>query len=100
MQIVTANRLIDGRVVFRDAAGGWVETFAAAVVLAPEAAREAVAAASADVAARRVVEPYAVDVVVEAGAVTPKAMREKIRVSGPTSGSEEAARAGLARRAA
>lgn len=91
MQIVTANRLIDGRVVFRDAEGGWVETFAAAAVLtAPEAAA-AVAAASADVAARLIVDPYAVDVTEADGRVTPKAMREKIRVSGPTSGSEDAA---------
>lgn len=93
MHIVTANRLIDGRVVFRDAAGAWVADFAAAAVLDATAAEAAVAAARGDVAARRIVEPYVVDVVEEAGRLTPKAMREKIRVSGPTSGSEAAARA-------
>ena len=97
MQIVTANRLIDGRVVFRDAEGGWVETFAAAAVLDPTTATTAVEAARADVAARRIVEPYAVDVITEDGRLAPKAMRERIRVSGPTSGSRAAARAALSR---
>jgi hypothetical protein len=96
MRIVTANRLIDGRVVFRDAAGAWVDDFAAAALLEAAAAETAVAAAAADVAARRIVEPYVVEVVVEAGRATPKAMREKIRVSGPTSGSEAAVRAARA----
>lgn len=99
MHIVTANRLIDGRVVFRDAAGGWVSDFATAAVLDATAAEAAVAAAREDVAARRIVEPYVVDVVEEAGRLTPKAMREKIRVSGPTSGSEASARTTLTRAA-
>lgn len=99
MQIVTANRLIDGRVVFRDADGRWVDDFAAAVVLDKAAAGAAVAAAAADVAARTIVEPYAVDVVAIDGGVTPEAQREKIRVSGPTSGSEALAARRLARAA-
>jgi len=99
MHIVTANRLIDGRVVFRDAAGAWVSDFATAAVLEAPAAEAAVAEAQADVAARRIVEPYAVELIEEAGRLTPKAMREKIRVSGPTSGSEAAARAALTRAA-
>ena len=32
-EIVTANRLIDGIVVFQDAAGGWSEDFARAAIL-------------------------------------------------------------------
>ena len=99
MQIVTANRLIDGRVVFRDADGGWVESFAAAAVLDAAGATAALEAARADVAARRVVEPYAVDVISEDGGLAPKALREKIRASGPTSGSDAAARAALFRAA-
>ena len=91
MQIVTANRLVDGRVVFRAEDGRWVETFAEAAVLTPAAATEAVAVAAADVAARRVVEPYAVDLIEIDGRLLPKAMRERIRVSGPTSGSESRA---------
>lgn len=88
MQIVTANRLIDGRVVFRDADGQWSEHFAAAAQLDEAAAAAAVAASTVDVAARRIVDPYAVDVVEVDGRPEPKAAREKIRVTGPTSGSE------------
>jgi uncharacterized protein with PhoU and TrkA domain len=88
MQIVTANRLTDGRVVFRDAAGRWREAFAAAVVLEAAAAAEAVAESARDVAARLIVDPYAVDVIVTATGLTPASMREKIRAGGPTSGSE------------
>ena len=91
MQIVTANRLTDGRVVFRTAEGRWSETLAVAAVLDPAAAAQAVTAAAADVAARRIVEPYAVDVTVAATGPLPKAMRERIRATGPTSGSEAAA---------
>ena len=51
MQIVTANRLRDGRVVFRDGAGRWVAALAAAAVLAVAAAKAADEASDADVAA-------------------------------------------------
>lgn len=92
MQIVTANRLIDGRVVFRDADGRWVEAFAAAAPVADTAA--ALAKAAEDEASGLVVGAYAVDVVTIDGRLEPKAQREKIRVTGPTSGSEaRAARA-------
>ncbi|NLH80736.1 MAG: DUF2849 domain-containing protein [Phyllobacteriaceae bacterium] len=91
MRILTANRLIDGRVVFRDADGRWVERFADAAVLDAAATETALAAAAADVAARRIVEPYAVEVIEVEGRREPKAMREKIRVSGPTSPSRAAA---------
>jgi len=99
MQIVTANRLGDGRVVFRDRGGRWVEVLAAAVVLSKDAAAAAVEAASADVAARLIVEPYAVDVSETAAGIEPKTMREKIRAGGPTSGSETIALAALERAA-
>jgi uncharacterized protein with PhoU and TrkA domain len=91
MQIVTANRLTDGRVVFRDAAGRWREAFTAAAVLDAAAAAEAVAESARDVAARLIVAPYAVDVVATAAGLAPTSMREKIRAGGPTSGSEAAA---------
>ncbi len=98
MQIVTANRLTDGRVVFRTAEGRWSEHLAVAAVLDPTAAAEAVVAAAGDVAARRIVEPYAVEVIVGAAGPVPKTMRERIRAGGPTSGTEAAA-ARLARAA-
>lgn len=91
MHIVTANRLRDGRVVFRDRSDRWVEAIGAAALFDAEAARAAVAASAADVAARLIVEPYAVEVVAGPAGVAPKTMREKIRAGGPTSGSEAAA---------
>ncbi len=81
-QIVTANRLIDGIVVFQDAAGGWSEDFARAA--AHEDATGALARAGEDAAASLVVDPYAVEVELRNGHYAPKALREAIRASGPT----------------
>ena len=76
-QIVTANRLIDGIVVFQDEAGGWSEDFARAA--AHEDAAAALARASQDVAASLVVDPYAIEVELRNGHYAPKALREAIR---------------------
>ena len=81
-QIVTANRLIDGIVVFQDEAGGWSEDFARAA--AHEDAAAALARASQDGAASLVVDPYAIEVELRNGHYAPKALREAIRASGPT----------------
>jgi hypothetical protein len=81
-QIVTANRLIDGIVVFQDQAGGWSEDFARAA--AHEDAAAALARAGEDVAASLVVDPYAIEVELRNGHYVPKALREAIRASGPT----------------
>lgn len=99
MQIVTANRLRDGRVVFRDRSGHWVEEIAEATVLTTVDAAAEVEAANVDVAARLIVEPYAVDVTDGPEGIVPKIMRERIRAGGPTSGSEAAAAASLDRAA-
>ena len=81
-QIVTANRLADGIVVFQDGAGGWSEDFARAAVHDDAAA--ALARAAEDVAASLVVDPYAVEVALRNGHYAPKALREAIRAAGPT----------------
>jgi hypothetical protein len=81
-QIVTANRLIDGIVVFQDETGGWSEDFARAAV--HEDAAAALARAGEDVAASLVVDPYAVEVELRNGHYAPKALREAIRATGPT----------------
>lgn len=85
-QIITANRLDDGRVVFFSAgATRWAtDVQKAAVYAEPAAAEEALKDAERDVAARRVVEPYRVGVSVEDGVVTPSLLRERIRAEGPT----------------
>ena len=84
-EIVTANRLADGVVVFQDAEGGWVEDFARAAVQTDAAAlKAALAQAGEAVAQSLIVDPYSVDVEWRNGHYAPKALREAIRASGPT----------------
>lgn len=97
MQFVTANRLIDGLVVFRDAEGRWVEDFGAVAVLSKADAAVALAAAEARAETDGIVGAYVVDVIQVDGVWEPKAQREKIRVTGPTAGSEAVATARLSR---
>ncbi len=95
MHIVTANRLADGLVVFFNGDGQWSEAIAGAEILTDDAAADvALEAALADVRANRVVDPYAVEVVIpaagpmmgKAGVPVPTRLRERIRTSGPTAG--------------
>ncbi|MDX5359921.1 MAG: DUF2849 domain-containing protein [Alphaproteobacteria bacterium] len=85
-QILTAQRLRDGRAVFRTPAGTWSEAMGEAAVFADkDAAREAHAVAEADVAANRIVDLYLVDLGPDG--VTPVRLRERIRATGlPTAG--------------
>ena len=88
--VITANRLADGVVVFqtddaptRDA--GWSEDFNRAVVLPDAAAtKAALARAAADADRNVVVDVYAFAVEARNGHVVPKALREAIRAAGPT----------------
>ena len=83
-EIITANRLIDGIVVFQ-AAEGWVEDFAQATIYeTAETGKAALGRAKEDEARDIVVEPYAVVVELRSGRYAPKALREFIRASGPT----------------
>jgi sulfite reductase (NADPH) hemoprotein beta-component len=82
--MLTANRLIDGDVVYWRA-GGWVEAFGEGEVFSAEA--EAVAALDAarkSVAANVVVNPYLFEVRAEVDGVRPVTEREIIRAAGPT----------------
>jgi hypothetical protein len=84
-QIVTANRLVDGVVLFMDEAGAWSEDFAAAAVYPDATTLAAALARGADaVAACLLVEPYGIEVEQRNGHYAPKALREAIRASGPT----------------
>jgi len=83
--VITANRLADGVVVFQTSDAGWSEDFNRAAVWRDEAASAAaLARAKADEQANLVVEPYAVPVEERNGHVAPKALREAIRAAGPT----------------
>jgi hypothetical protein len=83
--IITANRLADGVVVFQNAGGGWDDDFnRAAVHNAKDATAAALTRAQRDEAANLVVDPYAVEVEARNGHYAPKALREAIRAAGPT----------------
>jgi hypothetical protein len=83
-QILTANRLRDGDVVYWRG-GSWVTSLADAEVFSDDAAAEAVLkAADAFVKGREVVNPYLFDVKIEASGVRPVKEREIIRAAGPT----------------
>jgi hypothetical protein len=83
-EVITANRLIDGTVIFQNEAG-WVEDFArAAVYETAEASKAALALAKQDEARDIVVDAYPIVVEMRGGHYAPKALREFIRASGPT----------------
>jgi hypothetical protein len=86
MQIVTANSLGEGRVVFQTASGWSLAIDRAEILLTKESAEAALARALTDAAANRVVEPYLIDVRPEAGRLVPVRLRERIRAEGPTTG--------------
>jgi len=83
--VITANRLTDGVVVFQTVVEAWTEDFNRAAVLAdPQATAAALARAKQDEADNLVVDAYAVPVEERNGHVAPKALREAIRAAGPT----------------
>jgi hypothetical protein len=83
--VITANRLADGVVVFQSGDGSWSEDFNRAAVLADaQATADALARAKEDEASNLVVDAYAVPVDERNGHFAPKALREAIRAAGPT----------------
>ena len=84
-QIITANRLNDGVVVFFDPQNRWVEALAQGGVWTnKDSAAAALAHAQLDEARDVVVDPYLIDVIDKNGAVAAKHLREVIRAAGPT----------------
>ncbi|MCX5478766.1 DUF2849 domain-containing protein [Kaistia geumhonensis] len=85
LHVITANALGDGLVVFLTADGGWSNDIAAARVIEPDGLADAVAYGKAQHDARIVVEPYEIEVTVDAGMPLPVRLRERIRAErGPT----------------
>ena len=92
MKALTANRLVDGEVVFF-ASGRWVERFAEAQIFAdPEAAEAAETLARSEV--RLLVEPYLIDVIEAEGGLAPLSYRERLRALGPTNKPDHGKQAG------
>ncbi|WJS02245.1 DUF2849 domain-containing protein [Roseibium aggregatum] len=85
MKVITANRLLNGDVVWLAENGSWVERISLAKVYD---GKEAVAAALAEGLEaeknQKVVGVYEMDVTVEEGVIVPVRLREKIRATGPT----------------
>jgi hypothetical protein len=85
VQMIIANRLTDGLVVFYTDAGGWSVAIADGVVIEDEAeAARMLAAAKIDEDRCLVVDPNLIDVSVDGGSPRPVAIREAIRAFGPT----------------
>lgn len=84
LQMLTANRLRDGDVVYWRAES-WVQAFGEGDVFAADAdAKAALEAAQKSVAGNVVVNPYLFEVRDEKGGITPVKERELIRAAGPT----------------
>ncbi len=82
VQIVTANRLRDGAVVYLTAERGWSEDFRASLPLRDEAtAKAALDGTAADVKARKVVGPYLAEAEETPEGLKPNSARERIRAS-------------------
>lgn len=85
LKVITANRLIDGLVIFIGSGHKWVENIAEAEVFEDGPELDiALAVGAEDVKARKLVDPYSVDVTIEDGKPVPSRLRELIRARGPT----------------
>ena len=84
-QVVTANRLTDGIVVFRAPGGRWVEFLKDADLIEGKAAVEAaLASGNESVARNEVVDVFAFDVTMTPAGPQPTHIRDRIRANGPT----------------
>ena len=82
-QIVSANDLLIGDVVYFTAAGGWTRALREAA-LARDAGEAGALLARAALQQGRVVDPYLADVALDGGAPRPTHFREVFRAHGPT----------------
>ena len=84
LQVVTANRLSDGVVVFLDDAGGWMPSLDRAAVARDARAGE-ILLERGRAGQASVVDPLLIAVIEhEDGRIEPLSLREKIRASGLT----------------
>jgi len=84
--MVIANRLRDGRVVFLDPAGHWVESIDLGALWEPAVSAAALERAKRDEADSVVVDPSLIDVEIAGQGRRPVAIREAIRAFGPSVG--------------
>ncbi|WP_265515993.1 DUF2849 domain-containing protein [Nitratireductor luteus] len=85
MKLLTANRLIDGEVVWLAADGSWVETIEGAEIAHDKDAETRLSAAGLlALANNEVVDVNLIDVEIVDGEIRPIRLRERIRALGPT----------------
>ncbi|MEQ8247415.1 MAG: DUF2849 domain-containing protein [Alphaproteobacteria bacterium] len=86
-QVVSANRLDTGRVVYLAPDGQWIGALSEAEVARDRATAERLLRrAEGAVIDRRIVAPYLIDVTAASAAPQPQRLRERIRATGPTIG--------------
>jgi hypothetical protein len=83
-QVLTANLLRRGEVVYWHRAKGWVTRLDEAEILPDAEAEAALQGAASSVEMREVVAPYLFEVRVAGGAPVPVKTREAIRAAGPS----------------
>lgn len=84
-QVLTANRLLDGEVVYLASDGAWVEELASAAVLTTKTEGETALATGVEAErTQKVVHAYLFDVVDAGVPLRPVKQREVIRAAGPT----------------
>jgi hypothetical protein len=84
-QVMTANRLNDGVVIYLAADGRWSTDFADSVVARDAASADRLlATANQAVTDRVVVGPYLIEVAARDGRLQPLGTRERIRAFGPS----------------
>jgi hypothetical protein len=85
LQIVTANRLRDGAVVFLTDTAEWTSDIARAAIARDEVAGKRLLAIGTVAAAEsRIVEPYLTAVTEDGDTIVPVSLRERIRAQGLT----------------
>jgi hypothetical protein len=88
--VITANRLIDGIVVYLAREGSWTEQLGNARVAETEEETKALEAEAAEaVRQRKVVAVYPMEVALKDGAIDPISVRERIRASHRTTLTED-----------
>ena len=85
MKVITANRLLDGDVVWLGENDVWVERVTLARTFdGKDAVDEGLSIGAAAEKDQKVVGVYEMDVTIEDGVIVPVRLRERIRAKGPT----------------
>jgi hypothetical protein len=83
-QILTANRLHDGAVVYLAKDNDWTRNIESGLSAEPEGTENLLAAGEKAVQAQIIIAPYLIDVEITGSSVRPLRFREQIRAKGPT----------------